>query len=287
MLVQPPSTLLLGGPGTGKTHSISTLIESGLEVFVIATEPTGLDSLLNAMMKKKLPVDKLHWRQIQPNRVGFTSMMEMANKVAGMDFESLAKLKPSGNRKDAQWFELLRSLSKFVCERDGKDYGPVDSFGPDRALVVDSLSGLNIMAMDLVIGDKTSAHQGEWGIAMGLLEKLINQLCSNLKCTFVLTAHAERESDEITGAVKVMAGALGRKLAPKLPRFFSEVVMAIRQDKEFFWSTIATGADLKARSLPLDGKIQPHFKPLVEAYHARLKLAGQEVGASSPPAASA
>lgn len=269
--LQAPAVLLAGESGCGKTHSLSTFLESGLEVFVIATEPTGLDSLIDAVRSKNLPMDKIHWKQITPARAGFEDLQKMAEKIGGMTYESLSKLAPQGDRRKSKFIELLQTLTNFVDDKDGKSYGPVDKFGPDRVLVVDSLSGLNLMAMDLAVGDKPTAHQGEWGVAMSALEKLLNSLSSGLKCIFVLTAHLEREADELTGGTKLMAAALGRKLAPKLPRFFSEVVFAYREGDKFYWSTSSQQVTTKRRVLPLSDKIAPTFKPIVEAYMDRVK----------------
>lgn len=269
--IQPPSVLLMGGTGSGKTYSLSTLAEAGLELFVVVTEPTGLDSLLDSFRVKKLDISKLHYSAITPARAGFDNLQAMATTVSRMDFEGLAKLKPTAGRDKAKFIQLLSTLANFKSDRTGKEYGPVDSFGPDKAFVIDSLSGLNLMAMDLVVGDKLSQHQGEWGVAMNLLDKLINSLTSGLKCTFALTAHLEKETNELTGGQTIMASALGRKLAPKLPRFFSEVVMAYREDTKYFWSTSAMNTDLKCRSLPLSGKLEPTFKPIVSAYRERLE----------------
>jgi len=272
--IQPPAILLAGESGCGKTFSLSTLIEHNLELFVIVTEPTGLDSLIDAVISKGLPMEKLHWKQITPARQGFEDLQKMAEKIGGMTYDSLSKLAPQGDRRKSRFIELLSTLNNFVDDKDGKAYGSVDKFGPDTVLVIDSLSGLNLMAMDLAVGDKPTAHQGEWGVAMSALEKLLNSLSSGLKCTFVLTAHLERETDEITGGTKLMASALGRKLAPKLPRFFSEVVHAYRTDKEFFWSTSSTNVTTKRRVLPLGDKILPTFKPIVEGYTKRVLAAG-------------
>lgn len=269
-IIQPPSVLLMGGIGSGKTYAISTLLEAGLKVFVIITEPTGLDTLLDVVHSKRLDVSNLHWRAITPARASFKGLIDIANKVSVMDFEALSKLRPSGNRRDAQWISVLHQLDKFKSDKDDKDYGDITSFGPDCAVVLDSLSGLNLMAMDLVIGDKPNAHQGEWGTAMGMLEKLLLTLCSSLKCTFVLTSHLEREVNEITGGSTIGASALGRKLGPKIPRFFSETVMAYRDGDKFYWSTTAVGVDLKNRALPLSNKLEPTFRPVVEAYRRRL-----------------
>src|SRR6185436_3611992 len=113
----------------------------------------------------------------------------------------------------------------------GKSYGDVTKFGSSQALVVDSLSGISSMAMDVTIGDKVTANPGEWGIAMRALDKFLLTCTSDLKCFFVMTAHTEREEDQITGASKVMASTLGKKLAPQVPKYFSEVVLAEAETK--------------------------------------------------------
>lgn len=271
--IQPPAILLAGESGGGKTYSLSTLIENGLELFVIVTEPTGIESIIDAVITKNLPMDKLHWKQITPARQGFDDLQKMAEKIGGMTYDSLSKLAPQGDRRKSRFIELLSTLNNFIDDKDGQIYGPVDKFGPERVLVIDSLSGLNLMAMDLAVGDKPTAHQGEWGVAMSALEKLLNSLSSGLRCIFVLTAHLERETDELTGGTKLMASALGRKLAPKLPRYFSEVVHAIRDGDKFYWSTSSTNVITKRRVLPLGDKLPPTFAPIVEGYQARLKAA--------------
>lgn len=266
-----PAILLIGGSGGGKTYSLTTLLEAGLELFVFVTEPNGLETLIDTAVKKNLPVDRIHYMVISPTRSGFDVLSQLAKTVSTSSFDGLSKLPPSAGRQDAKFHALLSGMANFVDERTGEVFGSIDTFGPDRAVVVDSLSGLNIMAMDLVIGSKPTAHQGEWGVAMNVLEKLLNKLCGDLKCFFVLTAHIEREQDEITGGSKNMVGILGRKLAPKVPRFFSEVVLAYRSTRDYYWSTIESTTDLKSRSLPLSDKIPPTFKPIVDAYRARLK----------------
>lgn len=273
---QAPSVLLMGPTGSGKTDSLLTLIEAGLELFAVVTEPHGVETLLSGMARRKLPMDKLHWMEIFPARPGFESLEVMAKKVSIMDQGALANLKPGGERSTAQWIELIKGLRAFKDGKDGKAYGPIDSFDTSRAVAIDSLSGLNAMSMDITIGDKVTANPGEWGIAMKQLEKLLLTCTSSLRCLFVLTAHTEREVDEVTGAGRLMASTLGRKLAPTIPRFFSEVVLAKRQaegdTEQFFWSTAEPGYDLKKRALALSSKLPPSFGPIVEAYKARVQL---------------
>lgn len=271
--IEAPSILNIGGIGTGKSHALSTLAEAGLEVFVIITEPTGLETLLDVWQEKKLPIDKLHWKTIVPSRAGFDGLLQLAKTVSIADQKFLSDQKPSGDRKNAQFIHLLGTCNDFICERDGKSYGPISAFSPDRALAVDSLSGINLMAMDLVIGDKATANPGEWGIAMKMIEKLLLNLTSNLKCTLAITAHMERETEEVTGANQIMVSTLGKKLAPTIPRFFSEVVMSFREGEKFYWSTSALNVNLKNRALPVSAKLDASYVPIVKRYRERLAFA--------------
>ena len=108
---------------------------------------------------------------------------------------------------------------------------------------------------------------------MNAEEKLILKLTATLNCYFCLTAHVEREMQEATGFTQLMAGALGKRLAPKLPRTFSDVVLTYREGAKFYWSTTAPNVDLKARTLPLDPKLEPTFGPIVAGFAQRVKTA--------------
>jgi hypothetical protein len=275
--VKPPSVLLMGPSGTGKTYSVPTLLAAGLEVFVLITEPNGLDTLLDSCRVRKLDTARLHWHYVEPASPGWTAMTQMAQTVSSMGYDDITKIKSGvGKGETRQFIEVLKSLANFIDDKDGQSYGDVTAFPADRALVVDSLSGLNLMAMDLTIGMKPAAHQGEWGVAMNLEEKLILQLTSQLKCYFVLIAHVDKELNEITGAQQIMAAALGRKLAPRLQRFFSEVVLTKRgkDGAAFQWSTSDTLADLKNRALPISDSLPPSFEVVVKAHQSRLAQIG-------------
>lgn len=259
----------MGGPGSGKTYSLSTLIASGLELFVIGTETRFKESLSDAIKARGLDASRLHTRLIQPLPGSFESLIYSADLVNTLSFDSLTKVgQDPGKPKYRQWISLLQCLSNFRDD-SGAEYGPVDSWCSDRALAIDSLSGLNLMAMDLVVGTKPVKAPGEWQIAMEALERLLNMLTSSVKCLFVLTAHLEREVDEISGGHTIQAGALGRKLSPKIPRFFSEVIHTRREGTGYFWSTTSANFELKRRVLPLSDKIEPTFKPIVDAWRTR------------------
>lgn len=278
MKMQPPAILLQGAPGAGKTDSLTTYIAGGVELFVICTEPGGVESLIDSVERRKLDMNKLHWCNILPATEGWVAITEMVNKIGAMGYKDLQDIKSgvgkSETRKPAM--ALLQSLKNFHCDRTGEDFGDCTTWDHTRALCIDSLSGISIISRALTVGYKPAMHQGEWGVAMDFIEQLLLKLTSDRRCFFTLTAHVEKEINELTGGNQIMASTLGRKLAPKIPRFFSEVVYAQRRldEPKFRWSTIESNADLKNRALPISDKLIPDFKPIVESFRNRLKAIG-------------
>jgi hypothetical protein len=260
MSVPGPNVLLVGATGVGKTHAIRTLLDTGIEqVFVIFTEP-GMEVLSD------LPAEQVHWHYIPPANADWEQMIASATKINTMNFEALSKLSDMNKKHYSQFIQVLETLHDFTCDRTGENFGDITNFGTKRAVVIDSLSGLNIMAMDLVVGSKPTKSLSDWGVAMDNLERLVQKMCTDTTCTFVLTAHLEREVDEVLGGVKLMASTLGRKLAPRLPRFFSDVVHCQRKGAEFSWSTASLNVDLKARNLPINDNLPPTFEPMMKRW---------------------
>lgn len=263
-------TLLLGPPGSGKTTSLVTFIEAGLDLFVLGTEPGFEESLLDAVEARNLPIEKLHYHYVAPATAPWSALINAAKQINSFGYEALSALKSGISKSEyTQFLDLLAVLSDFTDERTGESFGPVDDFPTNCALALDSLSGVNIMAMDLMIGGKPTAHQGEWGVAMNAEEKLLLKLTSDLKCFFVLTAHIEKEPNLLTGVPQAMVSALGRKLAPKIPRTFSDVVLCVKEGNKFYWSNTAEDVDLKSRSLPFSDKLEPSFVQIVDVWKRR------------------
>lgn len=266
-----PSVMLLGESGTGKTDVLGELPLLVEKLFVIVTEPNGLESLLDSIDRRKADLNKVHYHVIGPARANFQELEQLARKVSVSNHETLSKQLP-GNRYGAKMIDCMGVFHNFVCHRTKQSFGSLDKLGPFNAVAVDSLSGLTSMAWDVTVGDKLTAHPGEWGIGQNLIDKALLSWTSNLKCLFVLTGHLERETDEISQGTKLMASTLGKKLAPKLPRFFSEVVMASTENGQFYWHTAYPGVALKRRALPLGNKLDPSFRPIIERYKQRLEI---------------
>jgi len=262
-LVPGPKVMLVGATGTGKTHAVRTLIEAKLETFCVFTEP-GMEVVAD------IPCSEgMHFHYIAPSSSDWNAMIDSATKINTMSFEFLTKLSDINKNQYSEFIDLLQTMSNFKCDRCGQSFGPVDSFGPERAVVLDSLSGLNIMAMNLVTGSKPVKSIADWGVAMDNLERFITKFTTDLKCTGVLVAHLEREVDEVTGGVQLMASTLGKKLAPRLPRFFSDVIHCKRDGSKFSWSTASRNVDLKTRNLPIADALPPSFVPIIESWRKR------------------
>jgi hypothetical protein len=253
--------LLMGESGTGKTYSLRTLIQAGITPCVIFTEP-GMETLAD------LPDEAWHYKYMPPRVEGWDHILDMAKKVNVMNFESLAKMQDPNKRKYTAFLDLINQCNNFE-DQHGNSLGDVASWGTDKALVIDSLSALSDMVMQLTTGGKVTRAMQDWMVAQNTLEMFINQLVSSLSCWFVLIAHIEREKDELTGGTSVMVSTLGRKLAPKLPKYFSDVIQSVREGDKFYWDTAGYSVAVKARNLPIGSKLQPTFVQIVNTWTKR------------------
>jgi len=266
------SNVLLEGPGgTGKTHCLATIAECkpGPELFVLFTEP-GLETFLGFWKDRGLePPENVHWHMLPKPNLTFDVLAKGAKDVNEKAIELLHKMNDPERSKHNAFWSMLTALADFPDDRTGHKFGPVDKWGPDRCIAIDSLTGINPIAMSLVIGNKPVRSPADWGIAQDQIYKLICHLTDDCKCHFVLTAHVEREVDQINGGVKLTVATLGKALPPLIPPKFSEVVLTVRLGKDYSWDTINPLADLKRRSLPLSDKIPPDFKEVFTVWQRR------------------
>lgn len=264
--------LVLGGTGQGKTHALRTLQSRGIRTFIVFTE-NGMNSL------RDTEPEWVDWHYIPPAAPDLQAAINMAKQINVLDRKQLANYQDPFRAKHNQLVEVLQTLANLKGDRTGKVYGPADKLGQDWCVVLDSLSGTAIMSMELVGGDKPIFDQGEWGIAMGRVEKIVQILCFSMPAHVVVNAHEERETDEISGGTKIMVSVPGKKLAPKIPRFFDDVLYAYRKDKQWLWSTnYPQVADLKSRHLGIFDAMPQDYGPLIDSWKK-----GQQAAAGSAP----
>lgn len=263
------NVLLMGPAGTGKTYSLGTLADAGVEIFYLGLEP-GLESLRAYWTDKGKEVPaNVHWHTMEAPKASFKEMMAAATNINTMNLETLSKMQDPNRSKHNQFIQMLEVLNDFPDDRTGEKFGCVDTWDCGRALVVDGMAGLARAAMSLVVGGKPVRNQADWGIAQDQVEKIVRMWTDNCRCHFVLIAHVEREQDAILGGIKLMVSTLGKALAPKLPPMFSDVILTERSGANWTWNTGSALADVKTRNLPVQEKLPADFEPIVKKWQSR------------------
>jgi len=273
-----PKVIIMGPAGTGKTYSIGTLVDSGVEVFYLAIE-SGLEALLGYWTDRGKPIPpNLHWHKIEPAKASFKELAEYSVKVNTLALETLAKMVDVNRHMHNLFTKILESMNNFHDDRTDKDFGPVDEWGTGRAIVIDGLTGVSKAAMALVTGGKPVQSQSDYQLAMNQIENFLRLCCDHCPCWFVLIAHVEREVDEVLGGVKITVASLGRKLPPLIPPMFSDVILAVREGTRWTWDLTASQAYTKARSRPWAANIPQDFRPIVATWAARATAATVTAG---------
>jgi hypothetical protein len=249
----------MGPSGSGKTTSLKTLLDiPNLEVFAIFTDPR-----FDILGKEVL--DRIHWRYLPPAVPGWDTLKRVASQVNKLSNEALQKLQSVEGSSFMQYIEFLDQCNDFV-DQHGESFGDVCTWEPNRVLFIDGLTGLNKMARSLTVGAKATLTQPDWGSSQFMVTQIVDALTTTTKCHFIMTAHVERELDEINGGTRIMVSTLGRKLAPLIPINFGDVILVLREGQEFYWDTIDTRADLKPAFAEFGAKQKPSFVPLFKKW---------------------
>jgi len=263
------NVLLEGPTGTGKTHSIGTLVDAGVEVFFLGLE-SGIESLIGYYTDRGKPVpDNLHWHVLNLQGDGFGPLLQAADDIGSKTQDSLYKIQDFTRAQHNPYAKVIKTLINFEDQRTGKAFGAVTNWGTDRALVIDGLTGLGNFAMTMVVGKKPLRSQTDWGLAQGQIENALRLLCDGCACHFILIAHVEREVDVVFGGAKITVSSLGKALPPKIPPMFSDVILASREGTKWSWSTANAMCDLKTRNLAVADGLPPSFGPIIERWKSR------------------
>jgi hypothetical protein len=263
----------MGLEGSGKTDSIRTLLEAGLKVFCVFLEP-GMEVLQDGTRGRKVYTcaEGLHWRYIPVGTPTWADLLDAADKLNKLSFQALADSAPINRERFRAFYEMYNAMANLKCDRCGQSFGPADQLPYDEwAIVNDSLTSISKAALFSHIGTKAAAHKGEYGNCMFAIERYIDKFTNDLACMAIMMAHIDREPNEVTGGVENMVATLGQKLAPKIPRPFSDAVLARREGGTFWWSTVDTNYRLKTRNFPFENKIPPTFVPVVQKWRERIK----------------
>lgn len=255
--------LSIGDIGTGKTTLIKSLLDCGVTPLCIFTEP-GQEVISD------VPAEKLHWMYIKPVTSDLQNLIDSAHKIGTQNPDQIQKGHDMTRDKRNQYYPILNALSQFTCDRTGENFGNVGTWGTDKCLVMDSLSGITTAAVKLAVGEKYAMTQPEFQVAMKTIENLVIMLTTGFHCHVYVTAHPERELDEVNGGIRIYPSTLGRKLAPVLSRNFSDVFyteMWMDGDKpKWGLSTVHSQAVVKARNFTHGSRMPLAFKPAFDKW---------------------
>lgn len=269
------NVLLMGPSGTGKTYSINTLVDTGLETFCLFLEP-GVETLIGSYSDHDKPIPgNLHWHYLQPRAQGFDTLKDTSTKIGQFDLAGLAKMRDIKRGQNNQMIDLYTILSDFPDQRTNKKYGAVDSWSNGAVLVVDSMSALNRIVMEMVVGTKPVKDMADWGIAQQAFLSLLHKLTSGCICHVVYIAHVERETDMVMGGTKLMVAAMGKAITSQIPQPFSDVILSVRENDKFYWDTANSMADVKTRNLPIASKLPADFGQIYDKWQKRALAASE------------
>lgn len=274
-----PNVILMGDGGTGKTHSIGTLVDTGIETFYFAIEQ-GLESLLGYWtdprpdnpQPRPIP-SNLHWHKLEAPKADYKTFSEQALRINTLALDTLAKAPDPQRHLYNLWIKVGETMADFPDDRTGKKYGPVDSWGPDRAIVIDGLTGLCRAAMTCVVGARPVWNPGDYQVGQKQVEGFLRMTCDNVRAWFILIGHEEKEVDQINGGLVRTVSAIGKALAPIIPPMFSDVVLCTRDGTKWSWNTARSGVATKARNLPWADGLPASFKPMFETWRRRAEAA--------------
>lgn len=276
--------LLVGESGSGKSFATASLADvPGLQVRYLWCED-AFDSIARYFADKgrKLP-DNIAWHRIPMVAVDIDEILEITKNVNLLSFQGVSNMSDGNKSKHQGFIKFQSALAQYIDGRTGRSLGKVSSWGPDCVLVVDSLTALTNMAVTNAVGYQPLRGPNIIGLVQNVLEMVLDWMTS-LNCHVVLTAHVERELDEIAGGMKIMVSTIGKKLAPKVPRYFSDVIHAKRDGDKFTWATNTNDFALKTRLLPIAGGLEPTFAKLMAKWRELAALGQAAPGPSSTSA---
>lgn len=273
-----PKILLEGPSGSGKTHSLGTLVDWAakqtppIPVHVVFTE-NGLETLLGFWTKRKVPVpSNLRWHVIRTSAITMEALIAGAVQTGKLTMDTLFKSIDPDRHKNNPWENFLRCFSDLPDDRTGEKCGNIGAWGARTVLVNDSLSETANACMRMVTGSKTSASLPEYGVAQGNLINWLRYMTQSFQGTFVMTAHVQRQMNEVTGSQQLMTKAIGKAMADDIPPLFSETIYTVREGSNWYWDTAAAGVDTKTRYLPIQSKIPPNFALIMDQWLERSKV---------------
>jgi len=207
--------LVEGDSGSGKTGGLASLVKAGYWLGIIDMD-NGLDSL-KAFIERTCPdkVDNVEFRTIRDKR----KSAPIGSVIDGT---------PTAFRQATEMLDRWK-----YKDDDGNivDYGPPAEWGPDKILVIDSLTFLSDAAFDageLLVPRGAGGKYDERAVyrnaqkAIGYVLGLLSS--KHFRTNVIVNSHI-RYIDNEDGTRKGYPTAVGSALSPQIPRWFNSVAL--------------------------------------------------------------
>ncbi len=207
--------LEIGDSKSGKTGALVSLVQAGYKLRIL-----DLDNLLDVlkyMIQEKCPelIENVEFRTLRDKR----KASALGSVIDG---------------KPKAWINALKMMDNWKYTDDTgteTDLGNPSDWGSDCILVVDSLSRLCDAAYDfhesIIPVGKGGSYDARaiYGNAQDDVEKFIAMLTSDTyKVNVIVIAHVTYQ-EQPDGTTKGFPQGVGQKLSPKIPQYFSSVVL--------------------------------------------------------------
>jgi hypothetical protein len=198
--------LMMGNSGSGKTSALAALAAAGYRLF-IADFDNGLDILMDPSVLAPEFRKNVNYKLYQDKPV-----------KAGNALIPTA----------SAWTNFTRDIGDW--KEDGKSLGSIFTWGERDVFVVDSITFASDRCFDeaLKLGGRLGqrAQIQDYGTALDSLASFFELVYGgNVGCNVVMSAHLQFVGDEMSGQRKAYPNVIGQKLAPKLPRYFNNMIL--------------------------------------------------------------
>lgn len=273
--LEGPKVLLIGPSGAGKSRSLATFADwasrqnPSRNVRALFTE-NSIETFLGYWKDKgQEPPPNIAWHVSTIKPIGFADLMDGAKKTGILNYKAITELVDPKRGDNNPYYKILQILADFEDQRTGKKLGNIDKMTAGELLFIDSLSELANAAMKMVIGNKPTASPSDYGVAQNNLINFLRYITQGFPATVCLTAHVQRQVDEISGSTKLMTKAIGKAMGDDIPQLFSEVIGCVRDGTNWYWDTANSSLDTKTRYLPIQSKIAPDGAQIMDKWLKR------------------
>lgn len=289
--------LVVGDSGTGKTGAIASLIVADYSCFVLDFD-NGTEILRDYLTNPESPYVKKANGKNLAKMLDYVPLSDTMTNINGNIVCSKSLAWQRATSLLVRWRYWQTTEGKVVWDIKDKDatekglilvdHGKVIDWGPDKVIVVDSLSFAATAALNyhlsltgrLAASRTQNEARRDVGATQAILRKLLELIYDDsIRCNVIVNSHitevtdsgygpnAEEAKDERDTA-KGYPSAIGRALSPIIPRFFNSVLHMEMRGKRMYLMTQPVGNVLTKTAVPLRVKREYPIENALADYFA-------------------